>query len=335
VIRLGRHLLALLALAAVVATPAAAVSAEDTFSTRVAGQATGVHVKIVYESRDASGRPRALRKHVFSFPPGTVFDAAGAGVCQASAAELRAQGLDACPEDSKVGSGSLRAYATRPPGSALGTFDTDVTIFNAAHPKDAPGVPHAFIAAISIGGQVQAANVVRVDGNVLTEEPAHVCSNPAEPPPCPSGEFTVQSVDYTVHQHSRTVGGRRHTLIATPPGCPAAGRWDFGHLMEYRDDASASAASSTPCIPMATERIRLTATPRTAKRCRATRFTFTAVTSRGPVAGATVRFANRRALTDGHGRAALPARMCVPGLRRALVVADGFRKGAARVRVAR
>ena len=333
-IRVVRHLVAVLALAAFAAAPAAAVTADDEFNTRVAGSPTSVDVRIQYESRDADGRPRALRKHVFTFPPGTVFDPAGAGVCRASIAELRSQGLGACPADSEVGEGVLKAYATRPPGSVAGTFDTDVTIFNASHPKDAPDVAHAFIAAISIGGRVEAANIVRVDGNVLTEEPGPVCSNPAEQPPCPSGEFTVQSVDYTVRgHHTRSDGGVEHRLITTPQSCSALGSWGFNHRMEYRDGAVESTTASTPCIPIAAERLQLGISPRTARRCRATRFTFTAVTSDGPVAGATVRFANRRALTDGQGRAAIPARMCAPGLRRAVVVADGLRKGTTHVRV--
>lgn len=329
--RAGRHLAAALALAAVTAAPAAAVTADDEFSTRVAGDGTGVHVRIQYESRDAEGRPRALRKHVFTFPPGTTFDPGGAAVCRASLAELRSQGLGACPEDSKVGDGTLRAYATRPPGSAAGTFNTDLTIFNASHPKDAPDVRHAFIAAISIAGRVEAANLIRVDGNVLTEEPGPVCSNPAEQPPCPSGEFTVQSVDYTVRNHTRA----RRSLITTPRSCPALGSWGFDHRMEYRDGAVEATTASTPCIPATAERLQVAVAPRTARRCRVRRFNFTAVTSDGPVAGATVRFANRRALTDGQGRAAIPARMCAPGLRRAVVVADGLKKGTTDVRVIR
>jgi hypothetical protein len=322
-------------LSAATAAPAAGQSAQVTFSSELPESLTGFQARIDYESRDAAGHPRALRKHVFTFPPGTVFDSRGAVACRASAAELESQGLSACPVDSKVGEGTLKAVATRPPGSAAPPFDTDLTIFNASHPKDMPDAANAFIVPVSAGSRVLAVNVIRADGNVLTEEPAPVCSNPAEQPPCPSGEFTVDSVDYEVDALLRVADGRAHRLITTPPGCPLSGSWTFEHLMEYRDGAVARASETTACDSAAASRIQLSIAPRTVRRCRATRFVFSAVTSGGPVAGASVRFANRRALTDGQGRAAIPARICVPGQRRVVVKADGFRKGVASVRVFR
>ena len=329
--RTGRHLAAAVALAAVTAAPAGAVTAEDTFTTISPSDSTGIRVQIDYESRDGGGQPRALRKHTFSFPPGTVYDSAGAGICQASAAELESQGLSACPADSRVGGGTLHAVAQRPPLSHGGPLETQLTIFNSSRPKDAPSVQHAVLVVISTGGRVQTAFVAPVRGNVLTEEPPVVCAPPGEQPPCPNGEITVKSVDYSVQERSRRVGGVVHRLMTTPPTCPSSGLWATDHVMEYRDGATATAASSTPCA--GSPRIALTVTPRTARRCRVARFNFTAVTSDGPVAGATVRFANRRALTDGQGRAAIPARMCAPGLRRAVVVADGLRKGTTHVKV--
>ena len=322
-----------LALLGATAPAAAATSADVTYSSRTPGATTDVHVRIDYESKDASGHPRALRKHTFTFPPGTEFDPAGAAVCQASAAELRSQGLSACPAESKVGEGSLYAVMTKPPGSMTGSLHTDLTFFNASHPKDAPGVEHAFLVPVSAGGQVQTVNLMVVDGNVLTEEPAMVCANPSEQPPCPSGEFTVKNVDYELSGRMREARGALHRLLTTPPICPSEQTWQFEHLMEYRDGTSARTSEVTPCIFTMPQRIAVQTSPASVRRCRATRFVFSAVTSGGPVAGASVRFANRRALTDGQGRAAIPARICVPGQRRVVVKADGFRKGVASVRV--
>jgi hypothetical protein len=332
----GRYLLPLAALLALAtAAPAAGQSAEVTFSSELPSSLTGFHARIDYESRDAAGQPRPLKRHTFTVPAGTIFDSGATAACQASAAELEAQGLGACPVDSKVGTGTLKAVATRPPGSSAPPLDTDLTIFNASRPKDMPDAANAFIVPISAGGHVLAVNVIRVEGNVLTEEPAPVCANPAEQPPCPGGEFTVDSVDYAVGPVMSAGADGTRRLITTPPSCASSGLWAFEHLMEYRDGASTRTSETSPCDRSLAARIELRVTPAIARRCRATRFVFTAVTSGGPVAGATVRFANRRALTDGQGRAAIPARICVPGQRRATVKLDGLRKGVTSVRVVR
>ncbi|MEA2474753.1 MAG: hypothetical protein QOE06_2668 [Thermoleophilaceae bacterium] len=321
------------AIALASAAPAVANPSEEiTFSATAPGASTAVHPRIDYESTDSSGQQRPLLRHTFTFPPGTRFDSAAAGNCQASAQELRSQGLGACPADSRVGGGLLRAIATRPPLSAAGPLDTDITIFNSSHPKDAPAVADALIAVVSVGGQVQTSFVVPLVGNVGTEEPPPTCEKPDEAPPCPSGEITVRSVDYTIDEHSRTVAGRVHRLITTPPACPGSGRWMFNSRMQYRDGTVALAGSPTPCD--VSPRIALRVAPGTAPRCRLTRFSFTASGAGHPLAGALVRFANRRATTDSAGRASITARLCSQHPHPANVRAAGFRKGVASVAVA-
>jgi hypothetical protein len=314
-----------------VATAAASPSEQITFSSKKSGTSTAVHPRIDYESTDADGQQRPLLRHTFAFPAGTRFDSAAAGSCQASAEELHSQGLGACPADSKVGGGLLRATFTRRPLAAGGAFDTDITIFNSSHPKNAPAVEDAFIAAISIGGQVQTSFVIPLVGSVGTEEPPPTCEVPSESPPCPSGEVTVRSVDYTIGEHSRTVAGQVHRLITTPPSCPTTGRWTFHSRMDYRDGTTAQASSPTQCAP--SPRVTLRVAPRTVRQCRATAFSFTATGGGRGLGGMAVRFANRRATTDSDGRASITARLCSPHPHGATAKAVGFRKGVAIVRV--
>ena len=307
-----------------------------TFDTSTRGMSTAVDARIDYTSTDAAGNQRALRRHVLAFPPGTAFDSAAAGNCQASSQELHDRGLGACPADSKVGGGTLRAIATKPPASTAGTFAADLTIFNSSRPKDAPGVEHALIVVVSVGGRVSAAFVVPVVGNVATEEPPTICSTPGEQPPCPNGELTAKSVEYAILEHTRTVGGRVHQLVTTPPTCPTSGRWTFDEHIEYRDGTVERATPTTACeaTPGTAPQVTLGVAPRAVRRCRATRFSFAAAAGGSPLAGATVRFANRRAITDAAGRASIAARLCRPGQRRATIKADGYRKAVATVRVA-
>jgi hypothetical protein len=338
VTRAARTALAVAALAAPLGAgdAVAAPTAELTFSSTAPAASTAFHAKIGYSSTDLSNRRRALRGHVLTFPAGTVYDSAAAEVCQASAAELRSQGLGACPPDSKVGGGTLRAIGSRPPASAGGTFPTDLTIFNASHPKDAPSAEDAVLVAVSVGGQVQAAFAAPLEANVMTENTPVTCSSPTEQPPCPSGEFTVESVDYTIGEHTRTVGGNVHRLITTPPSCPASASWEFSSLRRYDDgftervDAISSCGRQTGPVP---QRLALSVSPGAVRRCRARRFVFTARAGSGALTGARVRFANRTAVTGEDGRAAIVARLCRAGARRATVKAEGFRKGTATVRV--
>lgn len=326
------------AAALVVAAPAAAApSADVTFSTTEPGTSTSLHPVIDYASTDAAGQQRALARHVFTFPAGTVYDSRGTEACRASAEELRSQGLNACPPRSRVGDGTLRAMATRPPASAGGTIEAGLTLFNASRPKDAPNAEHALLVAVSLAGQVRTAFAVPVEGNVATEDIPVTCATPGEAPPCPNGEITARSVDYTIVERSQTVDGRTHRLITTPPSCPAGGRWEFDSFRRYRDGTTDRAGATTPCrpTPPATERIALRVSPRSVRRCRARRFEFTATAGGGPVAGAAVRFANRRATTDARGRASITARVCNPGTRRATAKASGLLKGTADVRVTR
>jgi hypothetical protein len=335
-----RRALLVAAFLAVPAAASAAPSTQLTFSSTAPGTSTAFHAQIAYDSTDPAGQRRALRRHELVFPPGTAYDSAAAGNCQASAEEIESSGLGACPADSRVGGGTLRAAATKPPASSAGSFPTDLTFFNSSHPKDAPAAEHALIVAVSVGGQVRTAFVVPVEGNVATEITPMVCSTPGEEPPCPNGEFTASSVDYTIEERTRTVGGRTHRLMTTPPTCPGPGpgAWTFESRREYRDGARATVTYKMGCArgtAAAAPELRLAVAPRRARRCRATRFVFAATTGGGRLAGGTVRFANQRAVTDENGRAEIVARLCRLGDRRATVKADGFRKGTARVRVVR
>ncbi|HEX8051512.1 MAG TPA: hypothetical protein VF517_00855 [Thermoleophilaceae bacterium] len=326
------------ALAMTAAAPAAAAPSLDaTFSSTAPGASTSLHPTIDYESTDAAGQQRALRRHVFTFPAGTVYDSLGTEACRASAEELRADGLNACSPRSRVGDGTLRAVATRPPASAAGTLEAGLTLFNASHPKDAPNVEHALLVAITVAGQVQTAFAVPVVGHVATEQIPMTCATPGEQPPCPNGELTARSVDYTIAERAQTIDGRTHRLITTPPSCPPSGRWEFDSAREYADGTTARMGATTPCTPTAAPgtRIALRVSPRSVRRCRAQRFSFTATADGRALPGATVRFADRRAVTGADGRASIVARLCKSGLRRVTAKASGYRKGTATVRVLR
>ena len=83
------------------------------------------------------------------------------------------------------------------------------------------------------------------------------------------------------------------------------------------------------------ERLELRARPRRVARRQRRRFTFTVLAMDRPIAGATVRFAGRRARTNGQGRARIRARLRRQGRRRATAAKIGFSPARSFVRVRR
>ena len=79
--------------------------------------------------------------------------------------------------------------------------------------------------------------------------------------------------------------------------------------------------------------MRLRVTPRTVAAGQRTRFRFRVTSGGRPLAGATVRFAGRRARTDRAGRVRITARFRKAGPRRARATRSGMRPATARVRV--
>ncbi len=90
--------------------------------------------------------------------------------------------------------------------------------------------------------------------------------------------------------------------------------------------------------PAGTVRLRLNASPAHARVGVRTRFRFTVTFAqlggKGPVKGATVRFAGHRAVTNAHGRATLRLSLSRPGSSTARATKSGFRGGLASIRAA-
>ena len=89
------------------------------------------------------------------------------------------------------------------------------------------------------------------------------------------------------------------------------------------------------CAGAASSMLSLTVRPRTVRACRATLFRFGVRHGRSPVAGATVRFAGRRATTDASGRAHMRVALRDTGRHRARASKRGTAPASATVTVRR
>src|SRR3954452_21326684 len=187
-------------------------SADQRFTTQTPGAATGILTTENFPD-GADGKVKAHRATRIEYPPGTRFDPAGSGNCQASAAELKQQGLSACPADSKVGEGTAQVQSTGN-GPSAGPLQLDVTAFNTSHPKDDPSIEGVML-VFSSGGQVSNMILTKIEGRVQTETTEPTCVPPGQPPECPFGEFAPKHVQIDVPAHSRTVDGVVHNGATT------------------------------------------------------------------------------------------------------------------------
>jgi sugar lactone lactonase YvrE len=121
-----------------------------------------------------------------------------------------------------------------------------------------------------------------------------------------------------------------------PPGFPARNLYVVGFSGAIVELENATDRPPPAGPPRAERpRLRLTVAPRRAARRRAVRFRFAVASEAGPVARATVRLGNRRALTDVAGRASLAVRFFHPGLKSARASMAGFRSATVKVRILR
>ena len=88
------------AAAAPVAHAGPRVDYQQVFTTPVPGQSAGVDTRLLYKNpNDPKAKPIPVRREIFTFPEGTIFDGAGVPDCTAPDLELQLMGDAACPPE--------------------------------------------------------------------------------------------------------------------------------------------------------------------------------------------------------------------------------------------
>ncbi|MEA2386629.1 MAG: hypothetical protein QOJ22_803 [Thermoleophilaceae bacterium] len=282
-------------------------------STQTPGASTGLTFHILYKHPDdPEGKPPPVTGAVFDLPPGMRIANDALPQCTASDADFRAQGRQACPEDTHVGGGTLIAM-TGAPGADPVT--TDVEAYNG----DGELIEVVFFEGTNT---VAGMDRITIEGEKLTAHP------PATPGGPPDGRTAVREI--RLELPARTGAAGRHYVTA-PPACPA-GAWTSRAHYEFEDGGKTTVTSESPCRPD-----RALAVGVTPRRVRAgTRTTFRiAATSPDPTCAdaARVRFGGRRAHTGPRGRARIRTAFARPGRKRVVVSKAGCRTAVAIVRV--
>ena len=236
----------IIALLAVLATAAPAVGQEQPrqtysaeFTTAKPGAPTGLRQEIHYVNPDdPDGKPYAVAEIVFVLPKGTRYDTSVPPQCQASDAEFQLQGADACPPETKVGTGALSADTGVGAGPLPRVVETDVTFFNNqdelilfAEATNTPGPQ-----------PIRVASRIEVQGRSLI---SRVPPLPGAPPPDPF--LALKDVFNELDAISTGRGRNRRAYITTPPTCPESGKWTITATLTYRDGVTQTMRSDTPC----------------------------------------------------------------------------------------
>jgi len=203
------------------------------------GASTGVFATEVFNARYPNGQLKPLRHSLIAFPKGTTFDALATDTCSATDADFKAQGMSACPQSTKIGSGQATVATTGTPVE-LGPVPLDVTAFAR---KDGQ------ILVFHNGPLYLSSQLVIAHGRFQTTSTNPNCVVVAETPNCQNGEFTPRSLTVTYPARSRVVNGRRHNLATTPRTCPKSRHWNFGDTHTFADGTKDVFVSHPRCVP--------------------------------------------------------------------------------------
>jgi hypothetical protein len=211
-----------------VETSSAVAAASLQFSARLTSTTPGAQSGLVVHEvfpDGAEGRPKLVKHGVYELA--AVFNQAAMPACQASDGEIEAGGLQACPAETALGTGSASVITGfGPPTDPLAA---DIHVYHG---------PESEIYVFTPAGQERPIlNVARahVSGSTITEDPVYPSGWPPPEGKAAPSEITV---DYAPANPA---------YITTPASCPKSRYWTSTARLTYTDGSSDTVASRTPC----------------------------------------------------------------------------------------
>lgn len=268
------------------ATGAAAATADRVdyrfgLTTRVPGIGSGMSLHIAHrDPSNPDGKPPAVTRNEIELPAGARFDDGAVPRCEASDADLRARGRDACPPQSVVGTGTIVVMTGF--GPPADPYPTDVTLYNAEG------------SVIELVQQQGTNNTLAID-RAQVHGRTYVAAPPPTPGGPPDGQTVIRSVDFAFKPPASP---RARSFITTPPTCTSAGEWSSRGRFTYADGVVVTKLSTTPCSATASRpALRIRSHRRPLGCARSTVRLRVRVTGGGALRRVRVRI-------DGHRRAA-------------------------------
>jgi hypothetical protein len=231
--RRGRQAIALGAMAASLAAPAdaaanhARIDYRDAFTTRTPGAPTGrLYTVDFFAATDANAKPPPLEHVHLVLPEGARFNTEAIPQCTATDVQLIAQGPEACPRGSRLGTGVL-------------TIDTGFPEPNRFSPVDLTGLnARNTLIIFSQDRETGARVIVRAPVGERTLD--------IDVPPLP-GAPPEGGADRREEITFEPVTGPGGAYVTTPPTCPADGAWVLRTTYTFRGGEQQTAESRSPC----------------------------------------------------------------------------------------
>jgi hypothetical protein len=238
-VRRGALALALAWLLAGASTASAGVATgprervDHRFTTTKPGSPTGSHFDATYHAAgNADAHPPYMRKMVFYTPPGLRYDTSVPERCTASDLQLAAFGAAACPEGSKLGSGTTDTAFMGGPSTSSG-----LDLFNNEN-EQIILARSPFITTIVRG---------RIHPDQSVEFASPTCYPSVPGVQCPVDNVLQLRSSMRSASYTRTVDGVRRSWITTPPKCPKSKRWRASIRWWWADGTEDTVAIEYPC----------------------------------------------------------------------------------------
>ena len=189
---------------------------------------TGLRFHVVYKNpQDPEGKPPAVTAAVFRLPAGLRIHNRAVPRCTATDEDFRAQGREACPPASRVGSGTLVAMTGFP---GVDPLVADIVAFNGAREL----VEVVFFKDTNVVAGLDRLTIKR--GKLVAHPPA----TPGGPP---DGRTAVHEVRLRI---PRRFGPAGRPYVTTPRAC-WTGRWRSRADYAFADGGTTTVRDRTPC----------------------------------------------------------------------------------------
>lgn len=202
-----------------------------TYTSTTPQAATGTVASFQFQNPDnPSEKPYAVASMAVHAPPGTIVDTNVRPQCQASDAQLLAEGSTACPAETKVGGGTAVSDtggggpSPRYSQATVSDFNGQNEIIGFAQANDV-----AFIRSVD--------HTTFQGDTSTTVFPVF----PGLPPPEPYTPLQSLQIYFPPFEHD----GRAY--IRTAPTCPPIGYWTITTDFTYHDGVTQSIESHSPC----------------------------------------------------------------------------------------